>query len=190
VTIVALPDTTLPPLRTRFLVVLFPLVVGTILGSVPGLDLCAVVWFLLAVPALGLLAFVSACQVLVELYGGRRLRAMRRGWQLALPLAGIFALPLLDQLSKFVELITVRSQLRASAWARPQEGGPHVASIQMDSFLLMAWGYAYDDSGEIDKPCGMQSDGWLRHADIAGVAYRCSMSVTHLVGPYYEWFDQ
>ena len=147
-------------------------------------------WLLCAGAVLALLALVAALQGFVELYRGRRQHALHRGCQLALPLAGILALPILGHVSQFVGLMAVGWSLRASAWARPQEGVPHLASIRMGSFLLMGWGYVYDDSGEFQKPCGTQSDEWLRHARVAEVDYRCSMSVTHLVGSYYEWFDQ
>jgi hypothetical protein len=186
----AVHDPLLPRLRTRVLVVLFPLAVGAILGGLPGWQICFFAWMVLAMPTLALLAFISACLLLAELYRGRRQHAAFRGWQVALSIAAMLVLPMLGRLSEFVELAGVRTQLHAQAWAGAHDGGPHIAIVDTGDLLTFPSGYVYDDSGEIAKPCGPHSDAWLRRAAAARIGDDCSMSVRHVIGPYYRWGER
>ena len=184
-------ETAAPPrLRTRFVIVSFALAVGAILNCLSELgSLCYVAWMVLAIPVLALLAAISAFQVLRELDRGRRAHAVARGWQLALAAGAIVALPMLGEIHNYVEVAKLGSRLRAEAWAHPDKPGPHIAVIQSGAFLRAVWGYLYDDSGEIEKPCGTQSEAWLARAAEArlGDFDYCSGSVHHVIGPYYSW---
>ena len=187
-------ETPAPPrLRTRVVIVSFALAVGVILNSLSEIGtLCYLAWMVLAIPMLALLAVVSAFQVLSELDRGRRAHAVARGWQLALAAGAIVALPMLGEIHDYVEVAKLGSRLRAEAWAHPDNPGPHIAVARTGDFLSAVWGYLYDDSGEIEKPCGTQSDEWLARAADArlGDYDYCAMNLHHVVGPYYRWGER
>ena len=184
-------ETAAPPrLRTRVVIVSFALAVAAILNGLSELGtLCYVAWMVLAIPVLALLAAISAFQVLQELDRGRRSHAVARGWQRGLAADAIAALPMLGEIHNYVEVAKLSSRLRAAAWTHPDQPGPHLAAVRTGDFLTAVWGYVYDDSGEIDKPCGTRSDVWLARAADArlGDFDYCSMSVHHVIGPYYRW---
>ena len=187
-------DLSAPPrLRTRAVVVSFVLAVGALLNCLSELGpICYVAWMALALPVLALLAAVSAFQALAELERGRRAHAIARGWQLALAAGAIVALPLLGEVHDLVDVAKVGSRLHAEAWSHPDQPGPHIAVVQTGEFLTATWGYLHDDSGEIEKPCGTQSDLWLQRAGEArfGNLDYCSMNLSHVIGPYYRWGER
>ena len=186
-------ETTPPRLRTRVVIVAFALAVGAILNGLSELGtLCYVAWMVLAIPVLALLAMVSVFQMLGELERGRRRHAAARAWQLALAAGAIVLLPMLGEIHDYVDVAKLGSRLRAEAWAPPDQPGPHIAVVQTGDFLLASWGYIYDDSGEIEKPCGTQSHEWLARATDTWLGSHdyCGMALHHVIGPYYRWGER
>jgi hypothetical protein len=182
-----------PRLRPRAVGVGFVLAVGAILNCMSELgSACYVAWMVLAIPVLALLAAISAWQAAGEFGRARNAHALARGWQLALTVGAIVLLPLQGEIHDLVGVAKVRSRLHAEAWNHPDQPGPHVAVVQTGEFLFAIWGYVYDDSGEIEKPCGTQSDLWLQRAGEArlGNFDYCSASVSHVIGPYYSWGER
>jgi len=180
-----------PSLRTRVAVVSFAVGVGAILNALSEIGAVAyIAWMALAAPVLAVMALVSAGRVREELGRRRRAHAAARAWQLALTVGAILVLPALGAIHDLIDVARCRPQLQAAAWAHPDRPGPHLAAIRTGGFLTATWGYAYDDSGEIEKPCGTQSPEWLARAidaRLANTVDDCAMNLVHVVGPYYRW---
>ena len=179
-----------PSLRTRMFIVALVLSVGIILNGLSELGtLVYVAWMALALPVLAVLGLVSAWQLFDEFGLRRRAHMAARAWQLALAVGAIVVLPMLGEIHDLVDVAKYHARLHAAAWAHDERPGPHFAVIQTSEFLTAIWGYVYDDSGEIRKPCGTQSPAWLARASEAQIGSfdYCAANLVHVIGPYYSW---
>ena len=179
-----------PGTRARVFIVALVLSVGIILNGLSELGtLVYVAWMALTLPILAVLALVSAWQLFDEFHLRRRAHLAARGWQLALAAGAIVVLPMLGEIHDLLDVARCHARLHAAAWGDADGPGPHLAVIQTGEFLTAIWGYVYDDSGEIRKPCGTQSPEWLARAAQAqfGNFDYCAANLAHVIGPYYRW---
>ncbi|MFL6696855.1 MAG: hypothetical protein ACJ8GJ_06775 [Vitreoscilla sp.] len=179
-----------PGIRTHMFIVALVLSVGVILNGLSELGtLVYAAWMALTLPILAALALVSGWQLFDEFDRRRRAHLAARAWQLALAAGAVVLLPMLGEIHDLVDVAKCHARLHAAAWADANGPGPHLAVIQTGEFLTAVWGYVYDDSGEIRKPCGTQSPAWLARAaqvQFGNFEY-CSANLSHVIGPYYRW---
>ncbi len=179
-----------PSLRTRMFIVALVLSVGVILNGLSELGtLVYIAWMAMTLPILAVLALVSAWQLFDQFDLRRRAHMAVRAWQLALAAGAIVLLPMLGEIHDLLDVARYRARLHAAAWREADGPEPHLAVIQTGEFLTAIWGYVYDDSGEIRKPCGTQSPEWLARAAQAqfGNFDDCAANLSHVIGPYYRW---
>lgn len=186
----AMPELPSPPaLRRCPATVAIVLAIGAVLGSVPNWSILFFFWLMAGLPALLLQSVIALFMLFRELDRGRGPAVVRRGWRVATSLAAIPLLVMVGDLSDFVEIARLGPLLRADAQQRGGQGGPHLAIVQTGDFFMASWGYLYDDTGEVTKPCGMQSAAWLAAAT-GRVGDSCDMSVRHVIGPFYRWGER
>ncbi len=166
--------------------VAFVLAVGAVLGVVPDWSFLYFLWLLAGGFALLGLALLALMMLFRAFDRGDRQRIARRGWRLAASVAALPVLMMLGGLSQFVDVVQRGPALRAQAWAHDANGLPHLAVVQTGVDLRGAWGYVYDDSGQIEMPCGTQPATWLQAATDARLG-DCDLHVSHVMGPYYRW---
>jgi len=185
-------ESTLPRVRPQAVFVAFVLAVGVVLNGLSQLGtLASAAWMALAWPVLAVMALFSAGRLAGARSPARRGHARAHAARLALAVGAMAALPAIGVAADLADVVRFHARLHDAAWAPADRPGPHLAAIQTGDFLGARWGYLYDDSGEVTRPCGTQSDRWLANAARTGVAERdlCSEALTHVIGPYYRWAE-
>jgi hypothetical protein len=164
---------------------LFMTLVAAMLAAVPGWGLCYCVWVAFSWLVLGVVVLGAAALMVVKL--------VRRDWpplidvgrQTLAVLLCMGVLPLMGELSTWVELAWSHGDLVARAEASARNGGPRLATM-MEERVWFSGGIVYDPGAEIEKPASERSPAWRYSLEGQRLAGEC-ISTSHLVGPYYRW---
>ena len=165
---------------------LFLLAVGSILGAVPGWEMCFAAWAALSWLAL-LPTVMTLCGIAAWRFAcGRGRAALRELAQAAAMLLAMAAFWPLHYLAHGVVIAGVFAELKAEAVALPNDGMPRFAWREFNESGYGHEGYAYDPSGQIVRPRESRSAAWERRVAGTLFAGKC-WSASHVVGSYYEW---
>ncbi|MDD5541948.1 MAG: hypothetical protein PHX83_02120 [Acidobacteriia bacterium] len=177
--------------KYRLLFATIVLVLIIFLGAVPGFRL-PFVFFVIpgALLCFGLLGLMSLWYMVRAMLRRNVRRAIAEAVVVVLMATGIawprpFYRPL-GCASSYVGLAFVYPSLSSSVDRLPKDAVPHVIAIETDGFLDMCSGYAYDDSGEVQKEAGTQSQAWREQASKSALQGKY-WAATRLIGHYYRW---
>jgi hypothetical protein len=160
------------------------------ISAVPGMKLLAVFYLVPLTAAFVSLAVLSCVAT--------ALAARRANWPVAI-LEGAFvsavvATVLQPQLfvtplrttSNYIQLAITYPMIKTRVESWPPDQTPRVLIFETDGFLSGASGLAFDDSDEISKAPGSQSDAWKARISNSPLGMKC-WQATRLIGSYYAW---
>jgi hypothetical protein len=70
----------------------------------------------------------------------------------------------------------------------PRNAGPRLAVFTMDGFISMSNGVAFDESDEVGRPAGQQTDEWKLRATHTELSTGVFVA-KRLIGHYYLWWS-
>ena len=89
--------------------------------------------------------------------------------------------------AKFTQFIYYQNELKKQAEKLQNNGvSPTLVTVCIDSFGSLAYGIAFDPTGEIMLPVKNRSRSWLLSAEQTELSIE-GMEAKHIVGNYYSW---